>query len=299
MIQIINWIFDRKKYFLFLILILSTFTIGNHETYITNLSGQYLLRSANLFINNEFTEFSRGPLYPLIVNVFYYFFGINFKFAVFTHYCFYLFSIILIYLIAQKIYDSKAAFLAVIITILSPNLLNVALSVEVAFIYSTFILLSLWFLLNAFENKSSKFFVFSGISIALGFLTKEIILFYLLCPFLILFFKKFRSKFYVKGLFLYILSFIILILPWVFLAYKNDSLHFLLGEFKSGGGANISFYGYSNYIYFIFNSLIIGFLKSMKMLTLRSELAVLFTFSFIYFFIYDFIIRKNFRLFYF
>ena len=74
MIQIINWILDRKKYFLFLILILSTFTIGNHETYITNLSGQYLLRSANLFINNEFTEFSRCPLYPLIVNVFYYFF---------------------------------------------------------------------------------------------------------------------------------------------------------------------------------------------------------------------------------
>ena len=252
MIQIINWILDRKKYFLFLILILSTFTIGNHETYITNLSGQYLLRSANLFINNEFTEFSRGPLYPLIVNVFYYFFGINFKFAVFTHYCFYFFSILLIYLIAHKIYDSKAAFLAVIITILSPNLLNVALSVEVAFIYSTFILLSLWFLLNAFENKSSKFFVFSGISIALGFLTKEIILFYLLCPFLILFFKKFRSKFYVKGLFLYILSFIILILPWVFLAYKNDSLHFLLGEFKSGGGANISFMG-TQIIYILYS----------------------------------------------
>lgn len=294
-----NWIFDSKKYFLFLLLILSTFTIGNHETYITNLSGQYLLRSVNLFINNEFTEFSRGPLYPLIVNLFYYFFGINFKLAVFIHYSFYLFSIILIYLISQKIYDSNAAFLAVLITVLSPNLLDVALSVEVAFIYSTFILLSLWFLLNAFETKSSKFFVFSGISIALGFLTKEIILFYLLCPFLILFFKKFRNKFYVKGLFLYILSFIILILPWVLLAYKNDSLISLLGEFRSNGGANISFYGYSNFIYFIFNSLIVGFLKSLKMLASHNELAILYVFSFIYFFIYDFIIRKNFRIFHF
>ena len=42
-----------------------------------------------------------------------------------------------------------------------------------------------------------------------------------------------------------------------------------------------------------------GFLRSLKMLNSHNELAILYTVSIIYFFIYDFIIRKNFRLFHF
>ena len=118
-INLLKTIHDNKIISLILLLLLSTLAIGSHETSITNLSGQYLLRSLHLFKNQEFTEFSRGPLYPLTISFFYNFFGIGVKTAVYIHYVFYLLSISLVYLISAKIFDYKVAILATLITILS------------------------------------------------------------------------------------------------------------------------------------------------------------------------------------
>ena len=291
--NLLNKISENKLIFFILLFILSTITIGNHETYISNLSGQYLLRSLHFFTNREFTEFSRGPLYPIINAFFYNLIGVGVKTAVYIHYTFYLLSITLVYFVSEKIFDFKVAILATVITVLSKNLLDVALSVEVAFIYTFFILLSLWFLILAMEKKEVKYFIFSGISISLGFLTKEIVLFYVFCPFLIFIIKKFRKKFYFKGLFFYFIFFVIGIFPWALLAFKNNSLNDLLGEFSSGGGANISFYGTTNYISFIIKSLTVGFFKSIINLQIKNEFAGFFVLSIIYLFLKDVVLDRR------
>ena len=297
--NLLNKINDNKIIFLILLCFISTIAIGNHETSITNLSGQYLLRSLHLFKNQEFTEFSRGPLYPIITAFFYNLFGVGVKTAIYVHYTFYLLSIILVYFISEKIFDYKVAILATIITILSKNLLDVALSVELAFIYTFFILLSILFLTLAIDKRKIKYFIFSGISISLGFLTKEIVLFYVFSPFLILILKRFRKKFYFKGLFFYLISFIICVLPWALLAFKNNSLSDLIGEFGGGGGANISFYGASNYIFFIFKSLTLGFFKSIINLQYKNEFAGFFILSVIFIFLKDVILDRRLKSIYF
>lgn len=282
-------------FFLIFLLLIFTFTVGDYYSYITNLSGQYLIRSLYFFSDLGVTTYSRGPLYPFLTNIFYSLFGFGYEKAIYVHYLFYILSVIIIYLISVKLYNVYVGFLASLISLLSVSLLNVALSVELSFIFTFFILLSLFFLILAEDNKKNYFFIISGISIGFAFLTKEIALFYLFCPFFSLIFKNYRKKFFIQGYFLYFLFFILTILPWIISAYLNNSLYELLGEFKKGQGANIEFYGETNYFSFILKAFSKGIYESLRFLKNSGEFAIFYIFSGVYIFVNIFLIKKNFK----
>ena len=70
---------------------------GTISVYVTNLSGQYLLRSLDLF-NNEFeNNFERGPIYPLLVSWLHNFFNVNAYNAVLIHFKFYILNFIIVF----------------------------------------------------------------------------------------------------------------------------------------------------------------------------------------------------------
>lgn len=282
-------------YILLILLFVFTFSIGDYYTYISNLSGQYLLRSLNFFTDFEIMTYSRGPIYPLIISVFYELFGFGFEKAVYVNYLFYCLSIIIIYLISKTLYNAEVGFLASLITLLSVSLLNVALTVELSFIFTFFILLSLYFLILAEDYKKNIFSIISGVSIGLACLTKEIAIFYLFCPFFSLIFKNYRNKFFIKGYILYFSFFILTLIPWIILGYLNNSLHELLGEFKRGQGANIEFYGETNYFSFLFKSFTTGLYESLRFLKNSGEFAIFYIFSGVYIFINIFFIKKNYK----
>ena len=278
---------------LILFIFLFSITIGKHYSYVTNLSGQYLMRSLTFFLNQEIITFSRGPIYPILISFFYSLFGFDFTKAVYLHYLFYCLTIILVFFISKNIFDNYVGSLAVIITALSHSLLNVALSVEVSFVLTFFTLLTLYFLIQSEKKYELKYFVYAGVSIALGYMTKEIALFYFFCPFLIFIFKKYRKRFYFKGLTIYFLFFLVTISPWVIFAYLNESLIELIGEFREGQGASIKFYGETNYLVFIIKSLIVGFFNSFKYLAALRELSVLYLLAVSYIFFKDFVFDKK------
>ena len=266
---------------------------GTISVYVTNLSGQYLLRSLDLF-NNEFeNNFERGPIYPLLVSWLHNFFGVNPYNAVLIHFKFYILNFIIVFFLAKKVFNFNTSLISILIFALSHELLSSAITIELSFVYSFFILFSLLVYILAIEKKKYFYFILSGSLIGLGFLTKEIILFYLFAPVLCFLFKTFREKIFIRGFLIYLLSFIIIITPWLILALNNNAHIEILGNFREGQAAHISFYGENNIFSYMFKSILTGFSNSIFFLKDKNEQFLFFICGVILFFKKKIILEKK------
>ncbi len=128
--------------------------------------------------------FFRAPLYPYFLAVLYKIFGAHLFLVRLIQHLIGSFSIVLIFLLAKKIFDRKVAVLASLIAASYWIFIYYEAELLLDFWLVLWSLLLIWFLLKAYENLKSGTWFFSGIILGLFAITRPNILLFL--PFLLL-----------------------------------------------------------------------------------------------------------------
>lgn len=189
---------------------------------------QFAIRFPNEVPLKVMPTMSRPPLYPFLISIFYCLFGDNpnavriFQIFLFAG------IVILIYLIAEQIFNKRTAQLSSILTVLFPPLgiLVGQLFSEIPYIF--LFLLATLFLIYFFKEKKSLFAFLAGVFFGLATLTRAIPLY--LPLFLIIFiflYNKFKINELLKKSFILLFVFYLVICPWVirnYLIFKQPSI---------------------------------------------------------------------------
>ncbi len=187
-----------------------------------------ILNNENINIPNKIdellnvTDSYRGPLTYFLSSLFIKIFRNSYHFSYLSNQVFSVISILSIFNLSRYFNNKSVGIWGSIIFTFSLFIIKQRSDYLIDLSLTSFSILNLLFFTKWYFNDSRNFrySIFSGISLALVFLTKPtgISLFFL--PFLFIFAKKFQNKknfyFNIKELVLFILSFTIVIYPWFF-----------------------------------------------------------------------------------
>lgn len=146
-------------------------------------------------------------------------------------YSFSILSIIPIYFIGKTLLNQVVGFFAGFMTATFPPLIKWSIIVQAQSIYSFMLIMSVLFLIFAIKKENNFFYIFSGIFLSFAYLSRAeaigifagniLLLFYILCK------NAEKRKKTAIGLFLFIISFIIIASPYIYaLKLKTGSLKF-------------------------------------------------------------------------
>ena len=187
-----------------------------------------ILNNENINIPNKIdellnvTDSYRGPLTYFLSSLFIKIFSNSYHFSYLSNQVFSVISILSIFNLSKYFNNKSVGIWGSIIFTFSLFIIKQRSDYLIDLSLTSFSILNLLFFTKWYFNDSRNFSysIFSGISLALVFLTKPtgISLFFL--PFLVIFAKKFKNKknlyFNIKELFLFILCFTLFIYPWFF-----------------------------------------------------------------------------------
>jgi 4-amino-4-deoxy-L-arabinose transferase-like glycosyltransferase len=178
-----------------------------------------LLERKGYFINFNQETF-RPPLFPVLISILWYFFGISENIVRFFIVIVSILSIFLTYLLTKEIFGKEEALWASLFLATSHMFLFYSLKILTESLFIFLSLLTVYTYYLGFE-KNKKFFLFSGILMGLSFLTRYpgliLPVFYLTFP---LFTKK-RKIIFEKDFLLGLAIFIIILIPWFVLNQIN------------------------------------------------------------------------------
>ncbi|KKR49059.1 MAG: Oligosaccharyl transferase STT3 subunit [Candidatus Magasanikbacteria bacterium GW2011_GWC2_40_17] len=135
----------------------------------------------------------RPPIYPVFLSIIYSFFGHNYLSVKIIQFLLSIFSVLLVYLIAEKIFNKAVGFFSALFISIYPIYLsfNLYLIRESLFIF--LLLVFSYFLINAISDPSWRNFILSGIFFGFLVLTRSTVIFALpmyLIWFLFFFYKE-------------------------------------------------------------------------------------------------------------
>lgn len=178
-----------------------------------------LFERKGYFINFNQETF-RPPLFPVLISILWYFFGISENIVRFFIVIVSILSIFLTYLLTKEIFGEEEALWASLFLATSHMFLFYSLKILTESLFIFLSLLTIYTYYLGLE-KNKKFFLFSGILMGLSFLTRYpgliLPVFYLTFP---LFTKK-RKIIFEKDFLLGLAIFIIILIPWFVFSQIN------------------------------------------------------------------------------
>ncbi len=194
----------------------------------------------------------RGPLFPMMIAASYATFGVSVDSALLVVRIFFTLNALMVFLLAQELYDHKTAFFASLLYLFSSIIHEKSLLILLDNAPPFFIMLGLWLLLKAFKRDRGVWWGLGGLSMAAAYLTKESTLVVLPLPmvYALLFHREnLREK--GVGLAIFYISFFAPLTIWFFYTYSvSGSFKYLFGVISGslleerlgmGGGASAFF----------------------------------------------------------
>jgi 4-amino-4-deoxy-L-arabinose transferase-like glycosyltransferase len=205
-------------------------------------SHNYLTIAKNLISGNGFsftppylTSFVE-PIYPIFLSFVYLIFGNSFIFPILFQILLDSLSAVLIYFFTKKLINIEVAILSSIIYLIYPDFIFATCEIMTETLSLFFMILAIYLLIKAEDNKGNLFYVFAGIMWGVSVLTKGMLVPF---PFLLLFY--FLSKRNFKKYFLFISFFFISLSPWIIRNYIAHKSFIIVGT-----RAGISFWMANN-----------------------------------------------------
>ena len=166
--------------------------------------------------NNTTPEYWRPPGYPIFLLILYWLFGEPlFLFATITQAIIGAFIPILIYFIGIKLFNEKIAICSMWLGAIYPPLLFIQLQVLPDSFQILFILFALYYFIYGIFEKKTKYLIFTGFTIGIGFLFRpEIIILIPLFSLILLVLYR-TSKITIKGIIIIFICSSLFIAPWV------------------------------------------------------------------------------------
>ena len=152
--------------------------------YIANALNIYQGRG---YVDTDWTPvLNRGPVFPLLIAASFTLFGPSVLHAIWVVRVFFVLSIVLVYLLGLKFYGKWPGLIAALLVLSSYQINRYASYVLVDVVLPFFILLFIYLLSWAFERKTVRWFLASGVVLGIAFLVKEMAIVFAPIPLLIL-----------------------------------------------------------------------------------------------------------------
>lgn len=252
-----NFIFDKRKFPIILLfltgLILRLFSAKNLGFSADDIN--HAIRPIGIFGSDKLVIWDQSTaLWYYIGGIFYKIFGNTMLASRLATVIFGSLTILLVYLVTKKMFNSeRAALIAGFFIAFSPMLIKSTLP-EMDIAVSFFTLFSLYFLLLYFDSKSSKHLALASIMISVATMVKLYALFFAFSFLIFIIYKELKSEKDTKKIINRTLVFgvvlIILVLPSLihnFLLYKNEGFTDLIftNILKLGAEKSKEFYSWS------------------------------------------------------
>lgn len=172
------------------------------------------------------------PLYPILLSISFWLFGISIETAFMTTRIFYIFNSLLVYFVGQKLYGRIAGLVASLLVLSSFTISEWSAMIYLDHVLPAFMLLSLLLTLYTFEKQKFIWFILSGLSLGMACLVKETAALFLPLPLMILLLhKEYRNKKCIWGTLILIVMILLIILPWIGYVYSvTRQAELLLGS---------------------------------------------------------------------
>jgi 4-amino-4-deoxy-L-arabinose transferase-like glycosyltransferase len=227
-----------------LLLAMPVFSLG--EGTIPGDSFDYLELGRNIAVNKQYiastdshlfqTSYSRVPLFSILFAISFMVFEPSISSALIITKVAYFFSVIFIYLIARKLFNFRTGLVTVSLVSISYYMVGFPAHLEIDQVSVLFILVSMYFLLAAFDGNNLGISIIAGVMLGLSFLTKEIAILWLPLPlYLFLIISKWRNKQNFINLISYNVSFAVVAGIWWVYFYLTTGEIFLFSDRTSLG----------------------------------------------------------------
>jgi len=208
-----------------LLLLIGFITFSTSSIRIPSDMMSYMNIGLNIFKGSGYlnTDLSfallRGPIFPFLIALSYYLFGISAQSAFFVVRIFCILNPILLYFIGKKFYGKWVGLVASLFVLTSYSM-NFAAYRHIDVVIPFFIILYIFLTFHAFEKNNLYLFTLSGITLAVAYLTKETAIPFFILPFLMIaFIKDYRDRKKIFGALILIFSLVFVISIWIFYAY--------------------------------------------------------------------------------
>ena len=195
------------------------FIAADLKTYMK--AARSILDSGSL-LGPEASISQRGPVFPFLIAISYYFLGVSKWSAFWVIRVFAILNPILIYYLGKKLYGRAVGLTAALLVTTSYGVFRWSYH-HLDAIWPFFILLSLLVIIKGFEQEKLTPFVGGGILAGVAFLTKEVAILFFICPAVcLILIGDYRTRANTKGVVVYFVALIMTILPW--LIYSRSAL---------------------------------------------------------------------------
>ena len=186
--------------------------------------------------SDGFVHAMRPPLYPLFLSMIYFLFGKNSLPPIFLHSLLGAFSVVLVFLIAKRMFENNVAIVASFLVSIYPYYVVHDTALQETSFLTLLTALSVFCFFRVIDLNRMSDYIIAGICLGLTALVKETML--LLFPFVIIWFllnSNQRNKEIVKRIVLFSVCFVLVISTWVIRNY------FVHGKavFKIGSGVQL------------------------------------------------------------
>jgi len=233
----------KKKHIQFYLLLLIFTVIGIilfplNGVRTTPDSAWYLSNALNIYKGygyvdvNKVPILNRGFLFPFLINISFYIFGVSIEHAFWVVRLFFIFNILLIYIFGKTLLNDLTGIFAALFYITSYVIHDVSSRMHLDSILPFFILLFIMFIKLAFEKEKYSYFILAGVILGLSFLIKELTVIFIPLPLLIyIFYSQYHKKRLLSGIGLVYIIFLLIILPWAIYIYKvSGNFNMILGR---------------------------------------------------------------------
>jgi len=216
-------------------------TQGIVEPHFRGDAWEYDLLARNILNNGTFAldpagppDARRTPLYPFFIALSYLLFGQNASVAVIFQILLSSLSVVLLFLIGEKLLDEKLAFIAALLFAADPLHLFLSQVLLTETLFTFLLLLAAYFAIK----RGRTGYPLSGAFLGLSALTRPVALY--LTPLFLFFFllEKKPQKIRIRGTLFALLAFAVILTPWLLRNYR----HFGRFSLSSLTGYNLYFY---------------------------------------------------------
>ncbi len=191
----------------------------------------YLDKASKIYNNpSPETIITWRPILPIILSITFFLKGKATVIGAFiTTRLFYVLSLLMCYLIGKKFFNRKTGlvFISLILTSFWIGIFSSYVNLDIVIV--GFILSSIYFLKVSFDSKRKIYFIISGITMGLGFLSKPTLFFPIV--FLPIILMRFHDGIKLKKFFLIYIFFLLILSPWIIKTFLlNISLELFLGD---------------------------------------------------------------------
>ena len=225
-----------KKWIWILLLLLISILIRSYHFYKAGPgffpdSTQYLSMASNLIDHHKlesfgamFPDIMRPVLYPIFVSIIYFFSNDILLSGVLVSLIAGCLSVVVVYYIANELFDSTVSKIAGLIAALNPTLVTVSTYCLTDSLSLLFLLLAYLFGLKLINNDRYIYAVYSGLFFAISFLTRQIVEIHIYA-FLVFYagVLSWRKKYYslVRNLCFLVISVTIVVSPYIYHTYRE------------------------------------------------------------------------------